>query len=204
MARDTFAEAVNLLALVTSSLGKIALDVVIAFARPWHPWRKTAVFNLLTAIRQKVANFAGVTVGRKEGHLRLLDRRVVNVLDLPGAYSLNATSADEAVTRDVVLAARAGEEPLSMPLLRRHANLLVTTRTCRFRGTVPSPDACRVEPTCRLHSRAPRCRVPLSCLRRNPPWWCRPHYFDSGQSVVIICTLNDHAMRLLISRNGRR
>ena len=70
---------------------------------------KTALFNLLTGSRQKVANFAGVTVERKEGLLRMPDGRSVTVLDLPGAYSLNPTSADEAITRDVVLGALAGE-----------------------------------------------------------------------------------------------
>ena len=70
---------------------------------------KTALFNLLTGSRQKVANFAGVTVERKEGELRLPDGRSVTVLDLPGAYSLNSTSADEAITRDVVLGTLTGE-----------------------------------------------------------------------------------------------
>jgi len=70
---------------------------------------KTALFNLLTGSRQKVANFAGVTVERKEGLLRMPDGRSVTVLDLPGAYSLNPTSADETITRDVVLGALAGE-----------------------------------------------------------------------------------------------
>jgi len=63
---------------------------------------KTALFNLLTGSRQKVANYAGVTVERKEGVSRTAAGRRVFVLDLPGAYSLNALSADEAVTRDVV------------------------------------------------------------------------------------------------------
>jgi ferrous iron transport protein B len=72
---------------------------------------KTALFNLLTGSRQKVANYAGVTVERKEGHLDTASGRRVQVLDLPGAYSLNALSADEAVTRDVVTGRRA-HEPL--------------------------------------------------------------------------------------------
>ncbi|MBU2285824.1 MAG: ferrous iron transporter B [Gammaproteobacteria bacterium] len=63
---------------------------------------KTALFNLLTGSRQKVANYAGVTVERKEGSIRTASGRRVFVLDLPGAYSLNALTADEAVTRDVV------------------------------------------------------------------------------------------------------
>jgi ferrous iron transport protein B len=68
---------------------------------------KTALFNLLTGSRQKVANYAGVTVERKEGFLRTGSGRRVRVLDLPGAYSLNPLSIDEAITRDVVTGARA-------------------------------------------------------------------------------------------------
>jgi len=70
---------------------------------------KTALFNLLTGSRQKVANYAGVTVERKEGAFTTPDGRHVRVLDLPGAYSLNAISRDEAITRDVVSGARADE-----------------------------------------------------------------------------------------------
>ena len=62
---------------------------------------KTALFNLLTGSRQKVANYAGVTVERKEGQLRLPDGRHVVLLDLPGAYSLTPASLDEAIARDV-------------------------------------------------------------------------------------------------------
>jgi len=63
---------------------------------------KTALFNLLTGSRQKVANYAGVTVERKEGMLETASGRQVVVLDLPGAYSLNALSADEQITCDIV------------------------------------------------------------------------------------------------------
>ncbi|MFS3135133.1 ferrous iron transport protein B [Gluconacetobacter sacchari] len=62
---------------------------------------KTALFNLLTGSRQKVANYAGVTVERKVGRLTTPGGLSVRLLDLPGAYSLVATSPDEAVTRDV-------------------------------------------------------------------------------------------------------
>lgn len=63
---------------------------------------KTALFNQLTGSRQKVANYAGVTVERKEGRLHsTASGRQYAVLDLPGAYSLHAASLDEAVTRDV-------------------------------------------------------------------------------------------------------
>ena len=63
---------------------------------------KTSLFNHLTGTRQKVANYAGVTVERKVGQFTLPSGRAVRVLDLPGAYSLEATSPDEAITRDVV------------------------------------------------------------------------------------------------------
>ena len=63
---------------------------------------KTSLFNHLTGTRQKVANYAGVTVERKVGNFTLPSGRAVRVLDLPGTYSLNATSPDEAITRDVV------------------------------------------------------------------------------------------------------
>jgi len=64
---------------------------------------KTALFNQLTGSRQKVANYAGVTVERKEGRFTTPSHRLVQVLDLPGAYSLAAASPDEAVTRDIIL-----------------------------------------------------------------------------------------------------
>lgn len=63
---------------------------------------KTSLFNHLTGTRQKVANYAGVTVERKTGHFNLDSGQAVRVLDLPGTYSLSATSPDEAITRDVV------------------------------------------------------------------------------------------------------
>lgn len=70
---------------------------------------KTALFNQLTGSRQKVANYAGVTVERKEGRLTGADGRQYAVLDLPGAYSLNAASLDEAVARDVIRGFYPGE-----------------------------------------------------------------------------------------------
>jgi ferrous iron transport protein B len=62
---------------------------------------KTALFNLLTGSRQKVANYAGVTVERKEGRFEGASGQSYLLLDLPGAYSLNAASLDEAITRDL-------------------------------------------------------------------------------------------------------
>jgi ferrous iron transport protein B len=71
---------------------------------------KTALFNLLTGSRQKVANYPGVTVDRKEGQLTTPSGRQFRILDLPGAYSLNAVSIDEQITRDVVLGTLADEQ----------------------------------------------------------------------------------------------
>jgi len=71
---------------------------------------KTALFNQLTGSRQKVANYAGVTVERKEGRFTAPSGRVFKLLDLPGAYSLEATSPDEVVTRDICLGRIPGEE----------------------------------------------------------------------------------------------
>lgn len=70
---------------------------------------KTSLFNALTGARQKVGNYPGVTVERKVGPLRLPDGRGIEVIDLPGTYSLDPRSPDEAVTRDVVLGRQAGE-----------------------------------------------------------------------------------------------
>ncbi|HMA00442.1 MAG TPA: ferrous iron transporter B [Steroidobacteraceae bacterium] len=72
---------------------------------------KTALFNILTGSRQKVANYAGVTVERKEGSLTTPSGRKVRILDLPGAYSLDPLTPDEQVTVDVLLGRRAGEVP---------------------------------------------------------------------------------------------
>ncbi len=70
---------------------------------------KSALFNALTGARQKVGNYPGVTVERHAGRLALDDGRPVELVDLPGAYSLDPSSPDERVTRDVVTGAQAGE-----------------------------------------------------------------------------------------------
>jgi ferrous iron transport protein B len=70
---------------------------------------KTALFNILTGSRQKVANYAGVTIERKEGSLTTPSGLRVRILDLPGAYSLDPLTPDEQVTADVLFGRRAGE-----------------------------------------------------------------------------------------------
>ena len=71
---------------------------------------KTALFNLLTGARQKVANYAGVTVERKVGQARLLNGQSIAVVDLPGTYSLSPATPDEQVTLEVIEGRRAGED----------------------------------------------------------------------------------------------
>jgi ferrous iron transport protein B len=70
---------------------------------------KSALFNALTGARQKVGNYPGVTVERHSGRLALADGRPVELVDLPGAYSLDPSSPDERVTRDVVTGTQDGE-----------------------------------------------------------------------------------------------
>jgi ferrous iron transport protein B len=70
---------------------------------------KSALFNALTGARQKVGNYPGVTVERHAGRMPLPDGRPVELLDLPGTYSLEPSSPDERVTRDVVTGTQAGE-----------------------------------------------------------------------------------------------
>ena len=71
---------------------------------------KTALFNLLTGARQKVANYAGVTVERKVGTAHLPQGQSISVVDLPGTYSLSPATPDEQVTLDVIEGKRAGED----------------------------------------------------------------------------------------------
>src|SRR5438270_1646760 len=63
---------------------------------------KTTIFNALTGLRQKVANYPGVTVEKKTGRCRLPDGRRVDVIDLPGTYSLISRSPDEQVAMEVL------------------------------------------------------------------------------------------------------
>jgi ferrous iron transport protein B len=70
---------------------------------------KTALFNALTGSRQKVANYPGVTVERKAGMLQTVSGHRVDLVDLPGTYSLRGRSPDEEITRDVVLGRIASE-----------------------------------------------------------------------------------------------
>jgi len=85
---------------------------------------KSALFNALTGARQKVGNYPGVTVERHSGRLTLGDGRPVELVDLPGAYSLDPASPDEAVTRDVLLGKQAGErQPDALVIVLDASNL---------------------------------------------------------------------------------
>jgi ferrous iron transport protein B len=85
---------------------------------------KSALFNALTGARQKVGNYPGVTVERKSGRLILADGRPVEMVDLPGSYSLDPASPDEAVTRDVLLGEQKGErQPDALIIVLDASNL---------------------------------------------------------------------------------
>ncbi len=90
---------------------------------------KTALFNALTGSRQKVANYPGVTVERKEGSFVTPSGRQVSVVDLPGTYSLRGRSPDEEITRDVVLGRTKGEAMPDLVLcVADSTNLRLTIR----------------------------------------------------------------------------
>ncbi|MBI1892359.1 MAG: ferrous iron transport protein B [Burkholderiales bacterium] len=85
---------------------------------------KTALFNRLTGARQKVANYAGVTVERKEGQFTSAVGHSYQIVDLPGAYSLNAMTPDEGITRDVLFGTRSDETPPDVIVLVANATNL--------------------------------------------------------------------------------
>jgi ferrous iron transport protein B len=90
---------------------------------------KTSLFNALTGSRQKVANYPGVTVERKEGFFVTPLGRQASLVDLPGTYSLRGRSPDEEITRDFVLGRAAGEAPPDLVLcVADSTNLRLTVR----------------------------------------------------------------------------
>lgn len=96
---------------------------------------KTALFNGLTGSHQKVANYAGVTVERKEGRVISAAGKALRLLDLPGTYSLHPRSPDERVTCDVLAGRAKGEKRpdlvvmvLDATNLRRNLRLLLAVR----------------------------------------------------------------------------
>ena len=90
---------------------------------------KTSLFNALTGSRQKVANYPGVTVERKEGGFVTPSGRQVSLVDLPGTYSLRGRSPDEEITRDMVLGRTPGEAVPDLVLcVADSTNLRLTIR----------------------------------------------------------------------------
>jgi ferrous iron transport protein B len=90
---------------------------------------KTSLFNALTGSRQKVANYPGVTVERKEGFFVTPLGRQASLVDLPGTYSLRGRSPDEEITRDFVLGRAVGEAPPDLVLcVADSTNLRLTIR----------------------------------------------------------------------------
>ena len=90
---------------------------------------KTSLFNALTGSRQKVANYPGVTVERKEGSFVTPLGRQVSLVDLPGTYSLRGRSPDEEITRDMVLGRTPGEAVPDLVLcVADSTNLRLTIR----------------------------------------------------------------------------
>jgi ferrous iron transport protein B len=101
---------------------------------------KTALFNALTGAHQKVANYAGVTVERKEGRVHAADGRTLALLDLPGTYSLRARSLDEEVARDAVLGTLPGEAaPDAVVCVADATNLRLVLRLARELKQVGRP-----------------------------------------------------------------
>jgi len=85
---------------------------------------KSALFNALTGARQKVGNYPGVTVERHSGRMALNDGRPIELVDLPGTYSLEPSSPDEQVTRDVLIGTQEGERvPEAMVVVVDATNL---------------------------------------------------------------------------------
>src|SRR3954468_17738263 len=85
---------------------------------------KTTLFNRLTGLRQKVANFPGVTVEQHTGMAELPDGRTVRLIDLPGVYSLSPRSEDEQVAYDVLTGKRADTpKPEAILLVHDATNL---------------------------------------------------------------------------------
>ena len=105
---------------------------------------KTSVFNALTGLRARVANYHGVTVEKREGRLAGSD---ISLVDLPGVYSLSARSPDEVIARDVLLGLVKDEAPIDALLIVIDAanlerNLYLATQLIEF--NLPTVVACNM------------------------------------------------------------
>ena len=106
---------------------------------------KTTLFNALTGLKQKVGNYPGVTVERKEGSVRSQSTgQSVTLIDLPGLYSLTPRSPDETIARNVLLGRR-GDEPQPDGIVNvvDASNLISTARTRPPDGNSADHDRCR-------------------------------------------------------------
>src|SRR3954451_2387467 len=84
--------------------------LIVAIVGPPNSGKST-LFNRLTGLRQKVANFPGVTVEQRTGRMLLDEGRELNLIDLPGIYSLIPRSEDEQIAHDVLKGRCAGVPP---------------------------------------------------------------------------------------------
>ena len=101
--------------MVTAPLSKTAATATVALIGNPNTG-KTTLFNGLTGLSQQVGNFPGVTVERKVGRMQLDQGRRIDLLDLPGTYSLAAHSPDEMIAVDVLLGQQQGVEPVDAVL----------------------------------------------------------------------------------------
>src|SRR5437899_12452521 len=103
---------------MTAPLSAPVGDIVRHVAVAGNPnCGKSTLFNALTGMRQKVGNYPGVTVEKKVGRCFGAHGDAIDILDLPGTYSLQARSPDEMVSRDVLLGRRA-DTPQPYPVMR--------------------------------------------------------------------------------------
>ena len=153
---------------------------------------KTALFNALTGSRQKVANYPGVTVERKEGLVVTPAGLAVRLIDLPGTYSLRARSLDEIVTRDIVLGRLAAEDVHKVPpCVSSIAQMSmagvssiggVSSRVgSGWAGSLSGFGGCVFE---RVTGVPPNCIKKFRRLASS-----RAAHFDAADSTVLLCSL---------------
>ena len=188
---------------------------------------KTALFNQLTGSRQKVANYAGVTVERKEGRFVTRGGRALRMLDLPGAYSLHPRSPDERITSDVLFGRAAAERRPDLVVcvvdatnLRRNLRIVLAVRRLGLPCVVAlnmndlaqrrgiAIDAERLEaelhlpvvPTVAVRSDGADA---LRALLDDPSIWRRPSIATSAAADAPPDTRGDHAaVRDILARLG--
>ncbi len=117
--------------------------IIVAIVGPPNSGKST-LFNRLTGLRQKVANFPGVTVEHRMGKARLKDQHEVFLVDLPGVYSLHPRAEDEQVTHDVLKGEQADfPKPDAVILILDSTNLGRHLDSC---GAYPRPGTSDFDP----------------------------------------------------------